>query len=146
MFRLDRKCIVVRFPGPGGLPSRRQWPAHRGATGTVRPHCSEENTIRALMELALPKFNGLGDRPTHARKAWMVSTDSPASPDPVCSTDLVRSPSPCLDLDALSSDDAEESVKPRDILVTLQSILRQHDNKIALAVYDIIKIDLFFSS
>ena len=52
-------------------------------------------------------------------KPWMVSTDSPASPDPVCSTDLVRSPSPCLNLDALSSDDAEESVRPRDISVTL---------------------------
>ena len=54
------------------------------------------------------------------RKPWMmVSTDSPASPDPVCSTDLLRSPSPCLNLDALSSDDAEESVRPHDILVTL---------------------------
>ena len=41
------------------------------------------------------------------------------SPDPVCLTDLFRSPSPCLNLDALSSDDADESVKPRDISVTL---------------------------
>ena len=31
------------------------------ATGTVRPHRSEGNTIRALIELALPKFDGLGD-------------------------------------------------------------------------------------
>ena len=46
------------------------------------------------------------------RKPWMVSTDSPVSPEHVCSPDLVRSPSPCVDLDALSSDDAEESVKP----------------------------------
>ena len=71
------------------------------------------------MDLALPKFDGLGDRPAQARKPWMVSTDSPVSPDPGCSTDLVRSPSPCLNLDALSSDDAEESVRPRDISVTL---------------------------
>ena len=89
------------------------------ATGTVCPHHSEGNTIRALMELALPKFDGLGDRPTQARKPWMVSTDSPASLDTLCLTDLVMSPSPCLSLDALSSDDAEESVKPRDISVTL---------------------------
>ena len=66
-----------------------------GTTGTVRPHRSEGNTIRALMNLALPKFDGLGDRPAQVRKPWMVSTDSLASPDPVCSTDLVRSPSPC---------------------------------------------------
>ena len=71
------------------------------------------------MELTLPQFGGLGDRSAQARKPWMVSTDSPAPPDPVCSTDLARSPSPCLNLDTLSSDDAEESVTPRDILVTL---------------------------
>ena len=82
------------------------------AAGTVRPHRSEGNTICALMELALPKFDGLGDRPTQAHKPWIVSTDLPASSNPVCSTDLVRSPDPCLD-------DAEESVKPSDISVTL---------------------------
>ena len=49
----------------------------------------------------------------------MVSTDSPASPDPACTTDLARSPSPYLNLDTLSSDDAEESVIPRDISVTV---------------------------
>ena len=89
------------------------------ATGTVHPHRSEVNTIRALMELALPKFDGLGDRMMQARRPWMVSTDSPALPDPVCSTDLLRSPSPCLNLDALSSDDAEECVRLSDISVTL---------------------------
>ena len=41
------------------------------------------------------------------------------SPDPVYLTDLLRSPSPCLNLDALSSDDAEESVGLSDISVTL---------------------------
>ena len=90
-----------------------------GARGTVRPHRSEGNTIRGLMDLALPKFDGLGDHPTQARRPWMVLTDSPASPDPVCSTDLFRSPSPCLNLDVLSSDDAEESVRLCDILVSL---------------------------
>ena len=49
----------------------------------------------------------------------MVSSDSPASPDPTCPTDLARSPSPCLNLDALSLDDAEESVIPRDFSVTV---------------------------
>ena len=45
----------------------------------------------------------------------MVSTDSPAWTDPVCSTDLLRLPSPCLNLNALSSDDAEESLRLSDI-------------------------------
>ena len=51
-------------------------------TGTVRPHRSEGSTIRALMDLALPKFDSLGDRPTQVHRPWMVTTDSPASPDP----------------------------------------------------------------
>ena len=89
------------------------------ARGTVHPHRSEANTIRALMDLALPKFEGLGDRPTQARWPWMVTTDSPASPDPICSTDLLRSPSPCLNLDVLSSDEAEDSLGLSDISVTL---------------------------
>ena len=33
MFLLDQKYLVDRFPGPGGLPRRRQWPAHRGPRG-----------------------------------------------------------------------------------------------------------------
>ena len=66
--------------------------------------------IQALMELALPQFGGLGNRSAPVRKPWMVLTDSPASPDPACTTDLARSPSLCLNLDTLSSDDAEESV------------------------------------
>ena len=73
------------------------------ATGTVRPNSSEVNIIRALMDLALPKFEGLGDGPPQVHGPWMVSTDSPASLVPVCSTDLLRSPSPCLNLYALSS-------------------------------------------
>ena len=42
-------------------------------------------------------------------------TDSPASLAPVRSTGLVRSPSPCLNLDALSSDESDESAGPGDI-------------------------------
>ena len=47
-------------------------------TGTVRPHRSEGSTIRALMDLALPKFTNLGDRPMQPHRPWMVTTDSPA--------------------------------------------------------------------
>ena len=87
--------------------------------GAVRSHRTEGDTIQVLIKLALPQFGGLGNRSVPVRKPWMVSTDSPASPDPACTTDLDRSPSPCLNLDTLSSDDAEESVIPRDISVTV---------------------------
>ena len=42
-------------------------------------------------------------------------TDSPASPAPVRSTGLLRSPSPCLNLDALSSEESDKSAGPGDI-------------------------------
>ena len=41
----------------------------------VRPHCSEVQTIQALMELALPRFEGLGDGPRQVHRPWMVSTE-----------------------------------------------------------------------
>ena len=90
-----------------------------GVTGTVRPHRSEVNTVSVLMDLAPPNCDGVGDRPTKARRPWMVWTYLPASLDSVCPTDLIMSPSPCFNLDALSSDNAEESVGLHDILVTL---------------------------
>ena len=62
------------------------------------------------MDLALPRFEGLGDGPRQVHRPWMVSTESPASPDPGCLTELLRSSSPCFNLDALSSDDTEGSV------------------------------------
>ena len=86
-------------------------------TGVIHSHRTE-GAIQALLDLALPQF-GVGNRSAAVRKPWMVSSDSPSSPDPTCPTDPARSPSPCLNLDALSLDDAEESVIPRDILVTV---------------------------
>ena len=86
--------------------------------GAFRSRHTEGDLIQALMDLAFPKF-GVGIRSSPVRKTWMVSSDSPTSPDPTCTTDLARSPSPCLNLDTLSSDDAEESVIPRDISVTV---------------------------
>ena len=56
--------------------------------GTVRSHRMEGGKIKFLMELALPQFGGLGNVSAPVRKPWMVSTDSLASPDPACTTDL----------------------------------------------------------
>ena len=85
------------------------------ATGAVRPHRSEGSTIRALMDLALAKFAESGDRPVRPHRPWVVMTDSPASPAPVRSTGLLGSPSTCLNLDALSSGEDDESAEPGDI-------------------------------
>ena len=86
--------------------------------GALRSHHTEGDSIQALMDSAFPKF-GVGNRSAPVRNTWMVSSDSAASPDPTCATDLARSLSPCLNLDTLSLDDAEESVIPCDISVTV---------------------------
>ena len=89
-----------------------------GASAVTRAalsHRSEGSTIRALMDLALPRFTDSGDRPVRPDCSWIVTTDSPASPDPVCSTGLIRSPSPYMNLDALSSDESDEAAGLGDV-------------------------------
>ena len=49
--------------------------------GALRSHHTEADSIQALMDLAFPKFS-VGNRSAPVRKPWMVSSDSPASPDP----------------------------------------------------------------
>ena len=87
--------------------------------GAVRSHPTEEDTIQALLDLALPRFGSFDGRAAPAWKPWPVSLAPPASHVPDCATELARSPSPCLNLDALSSDDAEESVIPQEFSATL---------------------------
>ena len=81
------------------------------APGAVRSSRSNLKAVPALMDLALPKFADPADRSARPLRPWIVMTESQASPAPVRLTPL-RSPSPCLNLDALSSD---ESAGPGDI-------------------------------
>ena len=85
------------------------------------------------MDLALPRFAGLMDRPRQVHPPWSVASDSPASPAPTqldpgwaensrCSMDQMSVSSTYLNLDALSSSSEEESrdeAKHRDLSVTL---------------------------
>ena len=60
------------------------------------------------MDLALPRFEGLGDGPRQVHRPWKmsaVSPASPASPDTSSVADRRRSSSPCLNLDEWSSSD-----------------------------------------
>ena len=73
------------------------------------------------MDLALPRFQGLGDGPRQVHKPRKTSAESPASPDTSSVVDQRRSSSPCLNLDELSSsdDDTGGSVCLSDLSVTL---------------------------
>ena len=52
-------------------------------------------------------------------KSWPVTLDSPTSPTSVDGGNRTRSPSPCVDLDGLSSDDSVVDAPPQDLKVTL---------------------------
>ena len=84
-----------------------------------RMHASEVQTIQALMELALPRFEGLGDGPRQVHRSWMESTELPALPDTGGFTVPLWWSSPCLNLDVLSSDNTEGSVGISNLAVTL---------------------------
>ena len=79
----------------------------------------EEDTVQALMDLALPRLKKPDDGATPKTKPWPVAFSPPASPTSVNGVNRTRSPSPCVDLNALSSDDSEVDVTPQDFKVTL---------------------------
>ena len=71
------------------------------------------------MDLSLPRFTKLDDRVIPKTKPWPVTLDSPTSPTSVDGGNRTRSPSPCVDLDGLSSDDSGVDAPPQDLKVTL---------------------------
>ena len=79
----------------------------------------EEDTVQALMDLALPRLKKPDDGATPKTKPWPVALSPPASPTSVNGGNRTRSPSPCVDLNALSSDNSEVDVTPQDFKVTL---------------------------
>ena len=111
---LDQGRLVDLAHGFESLHHRLPWPVHRRSGGLLS-HRSEGSTIQALMDLALPRFADSGDRPVRPDRSWIVTTDSPASPDPGCLTGLITSPSPCMNLDVLSSDESDEAAGPGDV-------------------------------
>ena len=82
------------------------------APGVVHSNRSNPRAVPALMDLALPRFASPEGRSARPHLPWIVMTDSPASPAPVRLTAPLRPPSPCLHLDALSSN---ESAGPGDV-------------------------------
>ena len=91
----------------------------RDAPGDGRHQFVEEDTVLALMDLALPRFDKSDDHATPKGRPWPVALSSPASPASVDGGNRTRSPSPCVDLDVLSSDDSEVDVTPQDYKITL---------------------------
>ena len=80
---------------------------------------AEKDTVQELMDLSLPRFTKLDDRVIPKSKPWPVGANSPASPTSAEDGNRTRTPSPCMDLDELSSDGSVTDASPRDFKVTL---------------------------
>ena len=93
----------------------------------------EVSSVQALMDLLIPRFVGLGDRPRQFHLPWSIASDSPASPatgrletsgeeESRYSVDQMSVSSACLNLDLLSSssdDDSKDSAGISDLSITL---------------------------
>ena len=100
------------------VAERRQ----RTAMSSCYRRSAEKDTVQALMDLSLPRFQKLDDRVIPKTKPWLVALDSPTSPTSPTSVEggiRTCSPSPCVDLDELSSDDSVVDAPPQDFKVTL---------------------------
>ena len=89
------------------------------AMGADHLQSVEEATAQALMDLALPRFKKSDEQSTPKTRPWSVQLSPPASPASVDGGNRIRSPSPCVDLDVLSSDDSEVDVTPQDYKITV---------------------------
>ena len=63
----------------------------------------EEDTVQALMDLSLPRFARLEDGALPKTKSWPITENPPSSPVSARDGDRSRMPSPCFQLDDLSS-------------------------------------------
>ena len=108
-----QRTLVPRIRGHEQVPTVTPVAEMRQKTEMSAGHQRfvEEDTVQALMDLALPRFKKSDDRATPKGRPWAVALSSPASNR--------QSPSPCVDLDVLSSHDSEVDVTPQDYKVTL---------------------------
>ena len=63
----------------------------------------EEDTVQALMDLSLPRFERLEDGALPKTKLWTITEKPPSSPVSARDENRSRTPSPCFQLDDLSS-------------------------------------------
>ena len=112
-----QRTSAPRIRGQEQVPTVTPVAESAGRAGHQRS--VEEDTVQALMDLALPRLKKTDDGGTPKTKPWPVAFSSPASLTSINGGNRTRSPSPCVDLNALSSDDSEVDVTPQDFKVTL---------------------------
>ena len=135
--------ITGRESGPSLVPpagSRQQVLAisiyHRSA---------EKDTVQALMDLSLPRFTKLDDGVIPKTKPWPVTENPPASPTSAEDGNRTRMPSPCMDLDDISTDSSVGDASPQNFKVTLLYDSEDSDTPVGSIVFSSIE-DVLLSS
>ena len=70
------------------------------------------------MNLSLPRFSNLDNGRIPKTKPWPITENSLASPTSAEDGNRIRKPSPCMDLDEISTDGSATNASPRDFKVT----------------------------
>ena len=122
-----RKTGLSLIPTAGGH--------RRLSASSIYRRSAEEDTAQALMDLSLPRFTNLDDGVIPKTKPWPVTENSPASPASAEDGNRMRTPSPCMDLDDISSDSSVGDVSPHDFKVTLLYESEDSDTPVGSIVF-----------
>ena len=87
------------------------------------------------MDLSLPRFAKLDDAVIPKTEPWPVTENSPASPVSAEDGNRTRTPSPCMDLDDISSDSLDSEASPHDFKVTLLYDSEDSDTPVGSIVF-----------
>ena len=99
--------ITGREMDPFLIPTAGRHP--QLSASSVYRRSAEKDTVQALMDLSLPRFTKLDNAVIPKTKPWPVAKDG----------NRTRTPSPCMDLDEISTDSSVGDASPQDFKVTL---------------------------
>ena len=89
------------------------------AVGPRTGRSREEDTVQALMDLSLPRFARFEDGGLPKTRLWPITEHPPSSPASVRGGNRSRTPSPCYQLDDVSSASSTGETTTNDYYLTL---------------------------
>ena len=89
------------------------------SVGSLDGRTREEDTVQALMDLSLPRFARLEDGGLPKTRLWPITEQPPSSPASVRDGNRSRTPSPCYQLDDISSASSTGETTTNDYKLTL---------------------------
>ena len=125
--------ITGRESGPSLVPTAGSRP--QVLASSIYCRSAEKDTVQALMDLSLPRFTKLDDRVILKTKPWPVTENPPASPTSAEDGNRTRTPSPCMDLDDISTDSSVGDASPQNFKVTLLYDSEDSDTPVGSIVF-----------